>query len=269
MQEGYKKAIITTALYTLGALIVVMGIFMLMMFFVFTKPTAEFMYNIGCDKVASNLYYKTYKKNGEIQYCYKALNLKVKINDNDKIIECYEAFVADDEYLDFMKSLKERQEKLNIGVLEKSSLLNEENYLTTRYVRALISEGDFDKALDIALNAFVGYESFTLTEQGVYAFNEFMGKENEDVFLETYDGYDSVLIDEIQMYFDDLYELFDVNKVTTNTLEKAYLVALGNRIVCVGQNINTIYGNDDSKTMLKNANLDSIGIVNDVIKGLI
>mgnify|MGYP003293939478 CR=1 FL=1 len=27
MQEGYKKAIITTALYTLGALIVVMGIF--------------------------------------------------------------------------------------------------------------------------------------------------------------------------------------------------------------------------------------------------
>lgn len=266
---SYKKTILTTILYTFLSLLVVLGVVAVLMFFVFTSATADFMYNIGCEKVASNLYSKSYDKTGDIKYCYKALNLKITLNESSDVVELYEKFINDNEYADFMQNIKTNSEKINVGVLERSSLLNEENYLTTRYVRALIKIGEGDKAWGVATNEFAEYEGWSLTEQGVYALGEFVSENNVQKFNTLYVGFDETLIVEMQTCFDSLINIFNNNKDTTNDLNKAYLVALGNRIINIGQNINNLYGDESGVADNKTNNLNTMIEINDVIKGLI
>ena len=62
--------------------------------------------------------------------------------------------------------------------------------------------------------------------------------------------------------------LFNSKNASTD-LEKSYLIALGNRIITVGQNINTIYQVNNTNVGLVTSNLASMTNINDVIKGLV
>ncbi|MGN0960933.1 MAG: hypothetical protein ACI4PF_01890 [Christensenellales bacterium] len=269
MQINYKKTILKTILYTILALIVVSAIIVCFMYFVFTKDCADFMYNLGCDKIASNLYYKTYEKSGEIEYCYKALNIEIKLNDNNKVVKYYESLVNDDEYDEFIKAVIIHNENMAVGVLEKSSILNEENYLVNRYVRALIIINKFDYAWELTLNNFVKYNDWNFKEQGVYALSAFINESNKHLFNVSYDGLEDTLLNEMQKYFDAIYEIFNNNVGVVSNVDKSYLMALGNRIVSVGQDINNLYGNDETKIENKSNNIAMMASVNDVIKGLL
>ena len=128
MPENYRKTVWTTIFYTLLILIVVFALFVMLMFFVFTKNLADFMYSVGFDNMASCLYYRVYEKTDNVMYCYKALNIKISIEDHNCVVKYYDAFVIDEEYSEFMELLKENNENLNVGILEKSTLLNDRNY---------------------------------------------------------------------------------------------------------------------------------------------
>ena len=265
---NYKRTILMTTLYTMLVLIGITIIASLLMFFVFTKTTADLMYNIGSDKIASKLYYKTYEKTGDIEYCYKALNISISQGYNEKIVGYYEVLIVDDEYADFINSLRSHNEKLDIGLLEKSSLLNEENFLINKYVKALIELGKEGDALVIAVDNFVSYNQWTFKNQGVYALSGFVAN-NSHIFDDNYDGLDGELIEEMQEYFNNTYEIFVANKNEDSSIDKAYLLALGNRIINVGQDINALYGNDASVSALKESNVIIMIEVNQIIKGLI
>lgn len=265
----YKKTILKTILYTMLVMIGLFVVFITLMFFVFTRNLADFMYGLGSNKVASTLYYRVYEKTDDIIYCHKALNIKINMNDNEKIIKYYEEFIANDEYENFMVASKEQSENLNISVLEKSAILNEDNYLSNSYVKALIGEGEVDKAWGFALNKLYSCADLDLDSQGVYVLSWFISQDNNDKFDDVYGEFDEILINEMQDYFDSVCGVFDLNKNTTDVLEKAYLVALGNRIINVGQDINVIYSSFQNYGDIITSNIEKMVEVNNIIKGII
>ena len=268
MQPNYRKIVLSSVLYTLLALIVLFAIFVMLMFFVFTKDLANFMHDMGFNRLSSSLYYRVYEKTGEISYCHKALNIKIILNHNEKIIEYYEAFVEDDEYSDFMSALNENNKNLNCGILEKSTLINEDNYLTNQYVKALIKNGEGERAKTISLQCFENYKNFTLYEQGVYALGQHVSEENKTMFGQAYGSSSNTLIVDMQDYFDLSVLIFN-NFNPQNDLDKAYLMSLGNRIISVGQDINKMYDYMNINTDLVGVNQNHMISINNNIKGLI
>ena len=178
----------------------------------------------------------------------------------------YETFTKDEDYENFMSELKKRNEQLDIGVLEKSSILNEDDYLKNRYIRALIKTKDEQKAYAIAIESFENYKDFAFHNQGVYALNYFLDMEGFNNFDIEPANYDKTLIESMKEYFELSVNLFDENKDTSDNLEKAYLISLGNRVIQVGQNINEICSDDESLIASNNQKMQDI---NDCIKGIL
>jgi hypothetical protein len=265
----YRKTILKTVLFTTLSLFVTLLIVIALMYFVFTLSFANLMYNIGCDNWASSLYYKVYEKTDDINYCYKALNIKISIDDSDKVIAYYENFVADEDCQEFLDSVKENSEKLNIGKLEKSTLLNDRNYLVGNYVKALVEEGRCDDAWGIAMSELSYYENFTLRDQGVYAISPWIANEEWQKFNEIQGCFDEVLVVELQNYFDFSYNLFCGNQATDNVIDQAYLIALGNRVITIGQDINRICNGLNVSSAEIASNLEKMVAVNNIIKGLV
>lgn len=264
---NYKKTIWKSIFFTILALLIATGILFCVMFWGFTATFGNLMYDIGCDNFASQLYIRAYDKNNEIIYCYKALNIKIKLGHSSDTIRLYEDFVADDEYAEFISDYKSNVEKMNVRVLEKSTILNEENFLTNAYIRALIKNHRKENAFEKALEEFAGYNSCTLVEQGVYALGNFV--EDSSLFEKKYSGFEDNLIDEMQKYFHKSVSIFNENKYLDDNLSKSYLIALGNRIINLGQDINSLYSKIDGENVLIESNLQNMIDVNEIIKGLI
>ncbi len=254
---NYKKMILTCVLWTLTVLIVLSAILGCVMFFAFPKNLGDFFYNLGSDGIASSLYMRVYEKDHDIYYCYKSLNIEISKGNNARIIKLYDAFVSDENMEDFMSQLKTRNENLNIGVLEKSAILNEEDYLKNRYIKALINTNEVGKAYSVALDAFKSYKTFDLRNQGVYAIYQFINIDGYNDFNSSPAGYTSNLITSIKEYFDLSIETFNNSKTFSTNLDKAYLISLGNRIIQVGQNINKIC-NDEEITASNNVKMENI-----------
>ena len=264
MRIDYKKLILKTTLWTLLALFLLTVSIWLMMFFLFPRTLGDFCYSLGIDNMSANLYYKDYEKSCNIDSLYKSLNIEIKCKDHDKVIKYFNEFIEDDEYSEYMNAYRSHNEQLRIGVLEKSLLLNEENYLYNQYVTALINISEENQAFNLALELFKHYDDFTLVNQGVYAFNKFI---NTQDFNRIPSGYNQSILACMQDYFDDSVELFDNNRDTEDVLQKAYLLALGNRIIEVGQNLNKLY-DDDMSTQIQTNNQQMLDI-NEKIKGLL
>lgn len=263
-----RKSIVKTIWGTVLTMILLTIIASVVFVFMFTRQCADFMYDIGCNNIAARLYYKSYEDKGEIGDCYKALNIIISLGENDKVIEYYEDFVADDEYESFMAAGLQNSEKLDISVLEKSAILNDRNYLVNCYVKALNATEQMDKAKEIALAEFVKFETFSFKEQGVYALGQYVSSDSE-FFNTQHTGFDNVLVAEMQEYFDNMVNMFDNYKAVESNLDKAYLVALGNRLISVGQDINSIYTALDTEEDTISNNVSKMLIVNSVIKGII
>ena len=264
-----RKSIVKSIWLTLLTMIILTITAGVVFVFVFTKQCADFMYDIGCNNIASILYYKAYEDDGDIDNCYKALNIKITLKEYADIVEYYEKLVADEKFEEYMSSNIENREKLDISVLEKSAILNDMNYLVNGYVKALSFTNQIDKAKTVALTEFALKNNFTFKVQGVYAFGQFVDSENWEFFTTQHSDFDSPLIDEMQEYFDALIVLFDDAKAIEGNTNRAYLVALGNRLIDVGQDINAVYTATNPESEEISTNVSKMLIVNNVIKGII
>ena len=269
LKPNYKRIILVTGGLTLLALLVAGLIIFLLLFFVFTKDLAKFCYYIGSYDMAGNLYSRIYKKDGGINNCYLALTIDIRTDDYDGVIKNYELFIEDEEYASFMNRITISNQIVAGGVLERSALVNEYQYLEDRYIMSLIKTRENAKAFDRAVEMFSGYENFTLETQGYYSLNRFVNDDNMHRFDDEYVGYESILVDSMQEYFVEAINTFNANKEASNMQTKAQVVALGNRLILVGQNINTIYNKLGYNTDLIQGNLDSMTMINETIKGLI
>lgn len=264
-----RKSIIKSIWLTLLTMIILTIVAGVVLVFVFTKQAADFMYDIGCNNIASILYFKAYEDDGGIDNCYRALNIKITLGESDKVIEYYEKLIEDEKFNEFITSHIQNREKMDISVLEKSAILNERNYLVNSYVKALNATEQVEKAEQVALAEFMQKDSFDFKSQGVYSLGQFVDMEKWDLFSLQHNGYDNSLIVEMQTYFDSLVEMFDHYKAVESNTDRAYLVSLGNRLIDVGQDINAVYTASSTEDELISTNVSKMLIVNNVIKGII
>ncbi len=269
MGINYKKAIGWTALFTFVAMLVSCIIMFVVLYFGFTKDLADFCYHLGNYSAAGNLYERVYKKKGDIYFSYLALTIDIKTEDYDGVVDNYEDFVADEGYNDFMVKISQGNQIVDGGILERSALINEYNYLQDKYISALIKLGDTDKAFDLAVTSFSDYANYSFKEQGYYSLHRFVTADTLDKFSLVYDGYSGTLIDNMQSYFDMALGIFESNEGSSHVVDKAYLLALGNRIILVGQNINSIYDGLDYNESQIAINSEKMVATNDFIKGLL
>lgn len=262
---NYKKIILTTVLWTITSLVILTALIVFIMVFAFPKNLGNFFHSLGCENLASSMYMRVYEKDDDISYCYKALNIEISCEHNAKIIKLYETFTSDENYKDFISQLKEHNEKLNVNKLEKSSLLNEENYLTNKYIKALINSNETRKAYNLAIENFKAYKNFSLKNQGVYSLNHFINLDGYNNFNANVGGFDSSLIDAMKDYFNRSISIFEEGKSLKSDLDYAYMISLGNRIIQVGQNINSIIDSNEEKEQ-NNLKMES---VNNYIKEIV
>ena len=71
----------------------------------------------------------------------------------------------------------------------------------------------------------------------------------------------------MQSYFDNSYLIFDEKKDCTLDLEKSYLIALGNRLIQVGEDLNKLYNELGGDSVSKNNEV--MTSINDTLKGVI
>lgn len=198
---------------------------------------ANFVYGINWDSYAFTLYEKDYELNKDINSLYMALNIAIKHNNDDKVIELYETFYNRSEYSNFVKSVDESNARLELDPQLKSTMLDEDNYLKNRYIQSLINKNEDRKAWDFAmaetLNMTPEYNEF-----GNYLFANFCKSGVIDRFYNNFraigESGDMLVID-MYNYMVAVNELFLDN--FQNQQNKTYAWAMGNRVLQVGTNV--------------------------------
>ena len=234
-----KKSGFWPVFITLLIVGVLVGSAWCLMAFVFPKTFADFTYSIGLESYAQKLYVRDWEKSEDINSLYSALNISIKTENNEKTIELYEEFYADDEYADFVAFIDSENLKLDETHLIKASLLNEDNYLKNKYVSALIAENKIQKAFEFALQ-----DNFNITPTcvnlGNFLFGNFVTREGvllKDNFDVVLDGRSTSLLDDFYTYFNTLVAEFEKDY---NNVETFYIISAGNRLQLVGNTINAI-----------------------------
>ena len=206
------------------------GIFLLCAF-VFPYKLARDMYDLGFNTYAVKLYDRAYEKDkSNIDALYMALNISIKLEDNLKIEEYYEEFSSNENYYTFIEAIDKSNYKKDTGVLIKSTLLSEDNYLKNRYINALINLGKIEEAVHNTTNSLINDP--TVTNIGNYYYANFMKdtlkKENLQFFI------DDAILDLMEEYLlklnTDFKDTFALDKLPER-------VCAGNRIITVGYNI--------------------------------
>lgn len=226
------------------SLVIVMGGVWLLYAFVLPGKLANFAYNINMDSYALKLYMRDYDKNSDINSLYMALNIEIKHDNSAGVVEKYEKFSNLAVYYDFIKSVDEENLKLDEQPIVKASLLDEDNYLKNRYIKALVDLKDNDKAFDYAVSVLMNLDP-VYNDLGVYLFGSFCEKDVVSSFVEDFNiaigGYGSrPLISVIEDYLDKLDAEFE----NYLNFDKTYAYAMGNRIMEVGADLLELYKSD-------------------------
>ena len=186
---------------------------------------------------ALKLYEKDYKDNEDINSLYMALNISIKLNKDEKVINLYETFEDSDGYGKYIEFVDAQNLKQDMKPMIKSTLIDEDNYLKNQYIQSLIDLKQDEKAFQYALNNDV-FEQPEYNNIGNYLFNNFCKKGSIDKF---YDNFRTMNESGNMLLMDIYYYMEHVNgeflKSFTNQTEEVYLWSMGNRVLQVGANV--------------------------------
>jgi len=197
----------------------------------------EIAYKVNLNSYALKLYQREYDKTGDIDSLYMALNIAVKIKNDDKIIELYETFEDNENYNSYIHFVNGENLKLEIEPVIKATLINEDNSLKNSYIQSLINKHNdttaFKFALEDKLNMNPTYDNL-----GNYLFVNFCKKDVIDRFADNFRNIygSTTLLGEMYNYMlavnDEFLEFgFGAGD------NQVYTWAMGNRILQVGSNI--------------------------------
>lgn len=223
-----KKDIVKPVLITLATLILVFCLVMLSLHLWCPYAMGNLSYKFGAYDNALSYFEKDYKKSGSYNVLYAIVNLSIKQDNNQKLITYFEEFSTNEKYSNFVKSVDEKNQNLNVTNLVKSKLYSEDNYLKNRYVLALAKQNEKQKAFNYAfLNTnFVASENDLSPYLFTYISNENYFENNEN---------SNVVTNKMCEYFDGLFSSFKNNYVNDDKLVLNF--AIGGRINEVGNNL--------------------------------
>ena len=225
-----------------------------------------FVYRLNWDTYAQKLYEKDYSKSGEVNSLYMALNISIKHNNDDKIVELFEEFYKHDSYESYIAAVDESNLKTETAPAIKATLLNEDNYLKNHYIQALINKNEDNKAFQFAVRETLNM-SPEYNNIGNYLFSNFC---KEDVLVRFYHNFRNPVYGENMLVVDMFNYMEAVNdeflSCFQNRANETYSWAMGNRVLQVGANVLAICEKleieetdgiaivEDTKTIMNNIN---------------
>ena len=200
----------------------------------------DIAYKLNLNEYALKLYERDYDSSGDINSLYMALNVSIKIENDDKVIELFEEFYDRDEYYEYVQLVNEDNLKQQISPVIKSTMLNEDNALKNSYIKSLINKNKDFEAFDFAVR-----ESFnmnpTYNDLGNYLFANFCKNDVVDRFSINFTNIfgSTTLVGEICNYMVAVNnEFLDFGFGTGEN--EVYVWAMGNRVLQVGNNLLTL-----------------------------
>ena len=234
---NYKKLIINWCLITVCGLLILTILTFASLCIFSPISMARFCSNLGFEKLETDFYLKDYNKNGNINSLYKVVINSYNLKNYKYVETYYEVLEKNERYDEFIAYVNEQNLKVEATNLNKSALLNEDNYLKNRYVLALIKNGKVEKAYNYAFNNFENYANYTLTENGTYLFYDLIKLNNETV---NQKATETDLYVKLNDYINLCITTF--NNGFDNFIEEdiIYLLALNTRIKQVYNGIHTL-----------------------------
>ena len=264
MKNSYGRTIFVTAAITVVSIIACIVFAVTLIFTLSPGRAGDFVYSIGMTNWASTLYHKEYTYSGSVSRLYQALNVAITNDKYSRVVEYYEEFKLDEDFDEFVDYKIDSAKSQNVSALIKAGLLNEREYLEKNYVKALVNIGKSVQAFTYSLAGYDVNDTYTLEDTGYYTFQYFTDKALFDyVELDN----DMSLKDNLIIYLDTIYGIFDTNKTTTDELKQAYLIVLGQKIVTVSEHINSLLDSTSADRITTNNGY--ITSVNTVLQGLI
>ena len=206
-------------------------------------------YKINLNGYALKLYERDYKKSGNIDSIYMALNIAIKLENDDKVVELFKKFYANENYMSYMHFVNGENLKADVKPVIKATLLNEDNYLKNHYIQSLLNKHEDQTAFNFALNDGLKMAP-EYNDLGNYLFDNFCKKDNIDRFYSNFlNNYDNtnILLANVYSYMsavnDEFYEL------GFSSDNEVYIWAMGNRILQVGKNILALCDKSDTEVV--------------------
>lgn len=267
MDKSIKKTILSTSLITFGIFLMVIYVALLVISWFFPILIADLSMQVGNEGLACSYYNLDYDKTGDLNSAYKAVSLAVKDCNSNKIEKYYAKFEKHEDYLDYITEINIINSKTDLNDYAKSFILNEDNYLKTQYVKALIKNCKKEQAIKYAIDNFrTPYQNnfdllkfeeclkYTMTSE-IYLLdifiNENMSVEDINIFNSTHnDKYGSILLKEMYGLSTIYVDIFDKAKSEyKNTNLKPYVFMCGNMALKVCENIVQVYDNAVDKNI--------------------
>lgn len=249
--------VVKTIILTFLAMIIASAIFFCFMVMIFPKTSARFMYNLGNNALASKFYYKDYKNTNDITTLALALDLAIELeqvqNNNqtiiNNIINYSNEFFSHANYSDYIEQLNARNNKMDLSILIKSTIINEDNYYKNIYINNLIKSKKIDLAFEFALLNF-NFTPSTIYSIGSYMLSSFSNVHLVENFNAQIPDTDKLIIEGMVQYFYNLHDLFEQQIPNATTAAKPYLVALVSRMSMLASNISFVYENVEQESVL-------------------
>lgn len=209
------------------------------------KSIAQFSASLGMDRMETYFYTADYVRNDDINSLYKIVINNYNLGNYDKVEKYYESLEDHEKYVEFIDYIDEENSKVETNALNKSALINEDNYLKNRYVIALIKNEKYDKAFTYALEHFKGYENYTIDKLGTYLFYNLVALDSDDIYSKFNSNYtfDDTLYNKLLDYIDQCIvqfeDVFDQEEFSAE-YDSAKLLAMYTRIKHVYTDINAI-----------------------------
>ena len=270
MDKSIKKTILSTSLVTFGIFAIIIYVALLVISWFFPILIADLSMQVGNKGLACSYYNLDYDKTGDLNSAYKAVSLAINSNQYDKIEKYYVKFEKHEDYLDYIIEINIINSKTTLNDYAKSFILNEDNYLKSNYVKALIKNGKKDQAIKYVIDNFrAPYQNnfdllkfedclkYTMTSE-VYLFDlliyDNMSVEDINIFNSTHnDKYGSILLKEMYGLSTIYVDIFDKAKDEYKESNlKTYVFMCGNMALKVCENIIQVYDNAVNKDVTIN-----------------
>lgn len=261
MDKSIKRTILSSSLITFGIVLGIVYVTLLVLTWFFPIVIAEMNMQVGNENLASYYYNLDYNKTGNLNSMYKALRYSIDSKNYNNIEKYYAKMEKNEDYSDFILETNILNSKLKINNLAKSFILNEDDYLKSNYVNALLENSKKQKAINYAIDNFrtANPSNFDLTKfedclkytmtSEVYLFNVFvreeMSVEEIKIFTSTHnDKYSGSLITEIFALSNIYVDIFNksIEEITNKDLIP-YIIMCGNMSLELCNNIVIIYEN--------------------------
>ena len=235
-----KKIILKTSLITLGVIMALAVMLFCINVFCYPAKVADFMFDLGLKTFASDLYYKEYEKTSNLDNLNKALSIRIELGHNGKIIELSKKFFDSEDYAEYVLSLNNKNLNSNFNLYTKSKLIAEDNYYKNAYIKALVAENKVAEAYEFSKTTFADSVP-TFKDLKVYVFSNLLDEVDEEKLTEKLNSQDEVVLyEKINLYFRELYRLFENNCHSYESDDEVYVYALSSRILQVGNDLKLI-----------------------------